>query len=159
MPTTRPVGAALVLSALAVAAVGCPAAKPFPDLHPLTGAVTRDGRPVTAGGLIFLPEPAGGSGVIVNANVRADGTFAAETSQTSNKGRAEIRPGAPAGRYKVVYHPPSNGSRSGLEVELAERVTVGLGANSVTVALPRQLPRGSGEPRDDDPTASPAEEK
>jgi hypothetical protein len=144
MPTTRPAGAALVLSALAVAAAGCPAARPFPDRHPLTGALTRDGRPVTAGGLIFLPEP-GGAGVIVNANVRADGTFAAETSRTSDKGRTEIRPGAPAGRYKVVYHPPSNGSRSG--------------ANAVTLALPHELPRGFGEPRDDDPTTSPPGEK
>jgi hypothetical protein len=158
MPTARPVGAALVLSALALAAAGCPAARPFPDLHPLTGAVTRDGRPVTAGGLIFLPEH-GGSGVIVNANVGADGTFSAETSRTSNTGRTEARPGAPAGRYKVVYHPPSNGSRSGLQVELTERVTVGPGANAVRIVLPHELPRGSGEPRDDDPTAPPPDEK
>jgi hypothetical protein len=159
MPTTRPLGPALVLSALAVSAAGCPAARPFPELHPLTGALTRDGQPVTAGGLIFLPESGGGSGLIVNANVRPDGAFTAETSRTTALGKTEIKPGVPAGRYKVVYHPPSNGARSGLQVELSAQVTVGPGPNRVALSLSGPLPQGAGEPRDDDPTAAPPDEK
>jgi hypothetical protein len=152
VPTYRPAGPCRLLLAFVLAATGCSSAESFPDLHPLTGTVTREGRPVTEGGVIFLPDPPNGSGLVVNASVNPDGTFAAETSRSSGKG-AEIRAGAPSGRYKVVYHPPGNGAKTGLEVELEPRVTVERGANAATLTLPAVMPRGNGVPRDDDPNA------
>ena len=139
-------------AALAGAAVlgGCRPGERFPDLHPVEGTVTRAGRPVAGGGLIFLPDPPNGSGLVVNASVQPDGRFTVETSRTADRG-TEIRPGAPAGAYKVVYHPPGNGQKTGLEVELPAGVTVPAGP--VALALPDALPGGRGVPRDDDPDA------
>src|SRR6516225_9819553 len=131
-------------------AAGCSGEPKFPDLHPLTGMVTREGKPVTKGGIIFVPEPGTGSGFIVNANVRRDGSFTAETSLTSRAGKTTIRPGAPAGRYKAVYHPPSDGSKTGLEVELDTPVVVAAGSPPVAFTLPAAMPAGHGAERDDE---------
>lgn len=143
--------AKLLLLATAVVLAGCPTADPFPDLYPLSGTITRDGKPVTAGGLILLPDPGNGSGLVVNANVNADGTFTVETSWTKPTGGIVSKSGAPAGRYKAVYHPPSNGARTGLEVELSQPVTVEAKENTASFALPLVMPAGNGVPRDDDP--------
>ena len=105
---------------------------------------------VTGGGLLFIPETGERTSLVVNAAVRANGTFAAETIRTADRG-SETRPGAPIGRYKVIYHPPGNGSKTGLEVELDQRVMVEAKANTATVTLPLVMPKGSGLPRDDDP--------
>jgi hypothetical protein len=155
VPTRRPPQTPVVLFALTAAAVGGSATAPFPELHPLTGTVTRDGKPVTGGGLMFAPDPAGGPGLIVNAAVEGDGSFTAQTLRTEADGTLRVRPGAPAGRYRVIYHPPGNGSKTGLEVELDGRVKVGPRPNRVALLLPRELPGGDGMPRDDDPTAPP----
>jgi hypothetical protein len=129
---------------------GCSGDPSFPDLHPLTGTVTREGKPVPEGGIIFVPEPGTGSGLIVNATVRPDGSFTAETSLTSRAGKTTIRPGAPAGRYKAVYHPPSDGSKTGLEVELDTPVVVAAGSPPVAFTLPAAMPAGHGAERDDE---------
>jgi hypothetical protein len=133
-----------------VVSVGCTEDSSFPDLHPLTGTVTREGKPVPEGGIIFVPEPGSGSGLIVNANVRPDGSFTAETSSTSRAGKTTIRPGAPAGRYKAVFHPPSDGSKTGLEIELDTPVVVKAGTTSVNFTLPAVMPAGNGAERDDE---------
>lgn len=144
----------LVAVWLAVAGLtGCRSGEAFPDLHPLTGTVTRDGKPVAGGGLIFLPDPPNGSGLVVNASVRADGTFAAETSRTTGTG-TEIRQGVPAGTYKAIYHPPGDGQKTGLDVTAGERVTVPAGGGTAIVALPTALPAGKGADRDDDPKST-----
>jgi hypothetical protein len=130
-----------------LAACGC-SGDPFPDLHPLSGTVTRDGKPVREGGIIFVPTE-GGSGLIVNANVRPDGTFEAETSGFDRAGKTTIRPGAPAGTYKAVYHPPSDGDRSGLEVGLPDLVVVTAGPTTASFTLPLKMPGGHGAERDD----------
>jgi hypothetical protein len=132
------------VSGLALALAGC-GPKP-PELYPLSGTITRDGAAVTAGGLIFLPEPHDGSGRVVNAAVNADGTFAARTEVTGSDGRMTAQPGVPAGRYKVVYHPPGDGQKVGADVELSERVTVEARANTAALVLP---PKPVGEPRAD----------
>lgn len=152
MPSARRLAAALL------ATLGCSAAEPFPDLQPLTGTVTRGGRPVEGGGLIFLPDPSIRSGLVVDAAVRADGTFEAKTGRTTGSG-TEFRPGAPAGTYRAVYHPPGDGSKMNREVELSRRVEVGVGANSVALVLPDAIPTGTGAVRDDTPGAGVATAK
>jgi len=142
----------VVLLALAVGVCGCGDFRKTPELHPLTGNLTRDGNPVAEGGLIFLPKQAGASGMTVNAMVRNDGTFVAQTLLTRENGAIIVLPGAPRGDYKVIYHPPGNGSKTGLEVELDQEVKVGEEARPVALCLPRDLPQGNGVPRDDDAT-------
>ena len=73
----------------------------------------------------------------------------AETLRTASNGRTVAEPGATAGRYRVTYHPPGDGSKAGLEVTLKEPVTVDAKATTLTLALPEQMPEGQGEPRDD----------
>jgi prepilin-type N-terminal cleavage/methylation domain-containing protein len=134
---------------VAAVAVGC-GGESIPALHPLSGVVTRDGKPVSEGGLIFLPDPHTGSGLVVNASVGVDGTFTGTTSRTTGKG-TEALPGVPAGRYRVIYHPKTDGQKTGLESEVQERVTVEPGMNRVTIVLPEKVPQGGGVDRDDDP--------
>lgn len=134
---------------VAALAVGC-GGESIPELHPLSGVVTRDGKPVSEGGLIFLPDPHNGSGLVVNASVGTDGTFTGTTSRTSGKG-TEVLPGVPAGKYRVVYHPKSDGQKTGLESEIQERVSVEPGSNRLTIVLPETVPQGTGADRDDDP--------
>ena len=129
---------------------GCEDSQSEVELHPLGGRVLREGKPVKNGGLIFVPEGSG-SRLIVNAGVEANGTFNVRTERTLSGGKLDIRPGAPAGRYKVIYHPASNGATMGLEVEFAERVTVEAGGADIELNLPAVMPKGGGIPRDDNP--------
>ena len=133
---------------LAWLCAGCDDAAPMNQLHPLGGTIQRDGQPVKEGGLIFIPDGSSSS-LIVNGAVQANGTFTVRTEKTLSSGKLEIKPGAPAGVYKVVYHPASDGATMGLEVELAERVTVEPGGTEVLLTLPSVMPKGRGEPRDD----------
>lgn len=133
---------------LLLLAVGCGPTPP-PPLNPLTGTITRGGQPVTEGGLIFIPDSGSWGGVVVNAAVAKDGTFTATTSRTTGTATT-IHDGAPVGRYKVVYHPPSDGQKMGLETELPDLITVDAGSNVVNLVLPEKTPVGQGEKRDDD---------
>jgi hypothetical protein len=117
------------------------------DLHELSGTVTREGKPVASGGLIFLPEQPGGMAMTINASVR-DGAFRGMTDRTSASGKTKIEPGVPAGSYRAVYHPASDGSKSNLEMELGV-VKVVAGGTVVQLKLPEKMPTGVGEPRDD----------
>ena len=119
------------------------------DLHELSGTVTREGKPVASGGLIFLPEQTGGMAMTINASVR-DGAFRGMTDRTSASGKSKIEPGVPAGSYRAVYHPASNGSKSNLELELG-KVEVAPGGTVIELKLPEKMPAGVGEPRDDAP--------
>lgn len=119
-------------------------------LHPVTGKVTRQGQPVKDGGLIFIPTQAGKKVFTANASVTG-GTFEARTDRTSASGKTKIENGIPAGTYKAIYHPASNGSKSGLEVEL-QTFEVKPGGNEVDFELPEKMPTGKGAPRDDDPS-------
>lgn len=140
MPTRIPV----VATALLLIA-GCGA--PQPALHPVSGTVARNGTPLAGGGLIFLPESGVWGGRVVNASVNPDGTFSVNTS-TSRGGNTEIQPGAPAGRYKVHYHPPGDGQKVGLEVELPEVITVEPKENVLTLDVPEK----KSSPKKDEPT-------
>ncbi len=129
---------------------GCDESRPAVELHPLGGRVLRGGKPVKDGGLIFVPEGSG-SNLIVNAGVQANGTFNVRTEKTLSGGKLDIKPGAPAGRYKVIYHPASNGATMGLEVEFPDRVVVEPGGTDIELNLPAIMPKGDGVPRDDNP--------
>jgi hypothetical protein len=118
-----------------------------PTLHPAQGTVTKDGKPVTAGGLIFFLESGAWNERVVNANVNADGTFTVETSYTGVTATT-IKPGAPVGRYKVFYHPPGDGQKVGTEIELDERVTIQAGSNELTIDVPNKKTVGSYVERD-----------
>jgi hypothetical protein len=117
------------------------------QLHRLSGTVKRGEKPVMDGGIIFMPVEPSGRAFTVNASVR-DGTFEAVTDRTSAAGRTLIERGAPVGRYKPVYHPQSDGSKVGLEVEL-ETIEVTPGGVVVRLDLPEAMPSGTGQPRDD----------
>ncbi len=117
------------------------------ELHELSGTITREGKPVAAGGLIFIPEQTGGKAMTINASVR-DGAFRGMTDRTSASGKSKIEPGVPAGSYRAVYHPASDGSKSNLEMELGV-VKVVAGGTVVQLKLPEKMPTGVGEPRDD----------
>ena len=119
------------------------------DLHELSGTVSREGKPVASGGLIFIPEQSGGKAMTINASVR-DGAFQGMTDRTSASGKSKIEPGVPAGSYRAVFHPASNGSKANLEVDLGV-VKVVAGGTVVELKLPEKMPTGVGEPRDDAP--------
>ncbi len=127
---------------------GCRAEHSFPELHPLDGTISRDGEPMKGGGIIFLRDAGDPTGMIVNANVNADGTFAGESSLTSVRG-AVIRPGVPAGRYRAIYHPLSDGSVTGLDTKIEGTFEFVAGPNRLDIVLKGATPRGAGTPRDD----------
>lgn len=106
----------------------------LPELHPVVGTVVRDGKPVCGGLLRFHPTGAD-SGVIVNAAVGSDGTFAAETGRADDPGGRRVA-GAPAGSYRVVYLPPAEDQKASRPLDVAGLVTVGPRSNKVTIVLP-----------------------
>lgn len=130
--------------------ISCSADDVPPEVFPVQGTIRHDGEFIREGGLIFLPEPTSNSTLIINAEVEANGTFQVRTEQTTLAGKVISHTGMPAGTYRVVYHPLSDGSRSGLEVELDDRVTIEARENELELVLPDKLPEGAGEPRDDD---------
>ncbi|VTR95964.1 unnamed protein product [Gemmata massiliana] len=119
-------------------AAGCAADAP-PTLYPLTGVLTHGKKPVAGGGLIFMPESDNWGGMVVNASVKADGTFTAETSRTTSTATT-VTPGIPAGRYKVAYHPPSDGQVVGGEYHFPDAVTVEARDNTLVLNLPDEFP-------------------
>lgn len=148
MPTRSKLSA-VFLPVVFLVLCGCSDAGPKLDLHPCVGVVTRDGEPVAGGGMMFRPEDAAMTGFTVNASVDLDGTFVGETLQTGRDGRTTARHGVPAGKYRVIYHPLSDGSRMGLETELLEPIQVEVGPNTITIKLPTSVPREKGVPRED----------
>jgi len=130
---------------------GCMDAGLSVELYPVAGTVIRNGKPVKGGGMMLVPEGSLPSGVSINASVNPDGTFKAETLHTKSNGRTVGTPGVPAGKYRVIYHPPSDGSRMGLEMELKEPITVEAKPNTIEITLPNVAPVGVGEVRDETP--------
>src|SRR5262245_28868035 len=135
MPSRHLVPALLLF----VLVAGCSSEPSPPPLYPLTGTLTQNGKPVTEGGLIFIPESGDWGGLVVNASVRRGGAFAAETSRDPAKATAGL-PGGPAGRYRVAYHPPGDGEKVGTEYHFPEPVTVETKDNALALTLPEQLP-------------------
>lgn len=138
----------LFLAALALMPTGCKQELPFPELHPLQGTISRDGTPMKGGGIIFIPESANPTGLIVNASVENDGTFTGTSSLSTGTG-AVLKPGVPTGRFKAVFHPLSDGSVTGLETNIDEVFEFKPGMNTIRIELKVKQPIGAGVPRDD----------
>lgn len=120
----RPVSVRRLLPVLAVALCGCPATSPFPPLYPVVGDISKDDKPVTSGGIGFVPDDGRYGGVNVSGSVSPDGTFATETSRTTGTGSV-FQPGVPAGRYRLVYHPTGSGEQTGGYYKLPDVLVVG----------------------------------
>ncbi len=129
---------------------GCEKSLPPLDCHPVQGTIfDHNNKPITRGGLIFIPESGTWGINTINANIEKDGTFSVNTSRY-NKSQTEMVPGAPVGRYKVIYHPPGDGQVLDLEQEMTEIVEIEAKTNTlkfIVPPLPEKQP-GQGKPRD-----------
>ena len=87
----RALGPAFLSAALG----GCGEAPAVPEtLHTLTGTVTQNGKAVTGGGRIFVPESGMSGARVIDANVGKDGRFEVRTSSLKDI-PAVCRPGEP----------------------------------------------------------------
>jgi hypothetical protein len=146
--STRRTPAVLASVLLLVGGCGQPAP---PPLYPVSGTLaSADGKPITSGGLIFMPDSGGWGGRVINGSLNPDGAFTTTTS-TSDGGKTELKPGIPAGRYKVVYHPPSDGQKLGLETELPDVVVIEPKENVLTLKLPEKTAEPKSGPPADKP--------
>ena len=126
-----------LISMLGVALlVGCQPDKPkgeLPPLHAVKGSVSRGGNPVGGGVIQFRPEP-DVPNIVVNAEVKPDGTFELKTLHALSQKSA---PGAPAGTYRVLYLPPTAGDQNmaAPPVVLPKPFTVKEGPNELPIDL------------------------
>ncbi len=130
---------AFALLAGGLTLAGCSDDKPkgdLPPLHPAKGKVTRGGAPAAGGSVQFKADPPkpGSDDLMVNAEVKADGTFDLETIHALSMKKGA---GAPAGTYKVTFVPPQGAQQSGAgPVAVPKPVTVAEGPNDLTIELP-----------------------
>jgi hypothetical protein len=93
--------------------------------------------------------------MVVNGSVNPDGTFTTMTSRSVG-GKTEMAQGAPAGRFKVVYHPPGDGQAVGTETELPEVVVIEPKENVLRLDVPpnrsnRELRKQAAESKGEQP--------
>jgi hypothetical protein len=113
--------------------VGCAGDKPHGDLPPMHhahGKVIHNGMPVAGGHIQFQAEPATPD-LIVNAEVRPDGTFELQTLHALSQKKAI---GAPAGTYRVTYMPPAT-DQNIVPVIPTETFVIKEGLNELTIDL------------------------
>src|SRR5947208_2249666 len=72
----------------------------LPELYPVQGTVVKGKRPVNAGFLQLLDPSLQENMLVANGAVRDDGTF--ELSTLSTKVKDLKKPGAPAGKYRIL---------------------------------------------------------
>ena len=153
MPSSAP-NRTLLAVAIALGCAGCSPA-PFPDLQPLTGKISYDGKPLKGGGLLFQAPAGKSGGYIVNANINPDGTFAAETSRVTDA-ETIFAAGAPQGTYTVVFHPSGDdGSEGSARAELPDLVVVGLNGAAAVLEIPKAKPIEIPKPKAESPKAEP----
>ena len=116
--------------------VGCQANQSkgeLPILHSVKGSVTRGGTAVGGGVIQFRPEP-DIADMVVNGEVKADGTFELKTLHALSQ---QSGPGAPAGNYRVVYVAPMVGDQNmaARPVTLPKPFTIKEGPNEFTIDL------------------------
>lgn len=123
--------------AVALLAAGCGDGNQpgFPDLHPVTGVVTKGGSPVSGGVVKFTPVP-DNPDFLINSEVGPDGTFSLSTVRTTDT-RGERKPGVAPGQYTVTYIPVAGDQTAGYQppVTLPDPVTVEAKANELTIEL------------------------
>lgn len=117
---------------------GCAVDTP-PPLYPVTGSIQQGKKVVSGGGLILMPESGGWAGAVVNASVNADGTFTVQTSRVGGS-ETKLLPGAPAGRYKIAYHPPGDGQKVGGEYHFPDVAVIEAKDNTLVLILPDEFP-------------------
>src|SRR5262245_1588899 len=113
--------------------LGCQENKPkgdLPPLHPAKGKVVRGGTPVGGGLVQFQTDPAMPD-LIVNSEVKPDGTFELQTLHALSQKKA---PGAPAGTYTVTYLPPAT-DQNIVPVIPAQTYPIQAGTNELTIDL------------------------
>src|SRR5262245_41723556 len=116
---------------------GCDGGKPkgeLPQLHPAKGKVVRGGQPVTGGSLRFFADP-DDPDVVIGGEVKLDGTFKLQTMHAQSQKKAT---GAPAGTYRVTYHPPLGDQTAGpnpAPVEVPQPQTIQAGSNDLTIEV------------------------
>jgi hypothetical protein len=130
--------ARLVPLVVCLLAAGCAADVP-PPLYPVTGVLTQGKKTVAGGGLILIPESGEWGSAVVNANVNPDGTFTVQTSRVTGN-QTKMSAGAPAGRYKVAYHPPGDCQKVGGEYHFPDVATVEAKDNALVLTLPDDFP-------------------
>jgi len=88
------IAAVVGLSYLFVGCGGVDSAKP--KVYPVSGKVTRNGQPLTAGEVMFTPSggPEGASGHIATGQIGSDGSYTLTTFNTGD--------GAVLGKHKVT---------------------------------------------------------
>ena len=108
----------------------------LPKLYPVEIELLQDGKPVAQGGLIFQPEKPVGRGIVYNAEHVGQGVFKGRILFHSAEG-TKVLPGVATGTYRIVYHPPSDGQKTNLEVALNDSLTVGKEPAKVRLELPK----------------------
>ena len=108
----------------------------LPALYSVEVELVQDGKPVDRGALMFEPEKPGKKSIVFNAEHTGGGKFRGRVLFQGEQG-TQIKPGVAAGTYRVLYHPPSDGQRTNLEVPLKETLTVQAGENKVCMELPK----------------------
>jgi len=121
---------------LLLGVIGCgPAASDLPPLHPVTGSVTQDKKPLKDCQLRFNPEK-GGERLVITGVCDAEGKFKLSTFHSTSNARQD---GAPEGSYKVVLTLPMNADQSGGgKVDWKDPVIVKSGANQADFELPKK---------------------
>src|SRR5688500_14472551 len=77
--------------------------KPLPELAPVTGTITMDGKPLADAEVLFIP--ASSVGFTAAATTDSSGAYTLQTASGKDSG-----PGAPAGEYKVTVSRYVDGS-------------------------------------------------
>jgi hypothetical protein len=112
---------------------------PFSDLFVVKGVVMRGNDPVKGGAVRFQSD-SDKQEFLVNSEVGSDGTFSLITVRTTDK-QGERKPGAPAGKYKVMYYPNAADQTAGGStdpIELSQAVTVEAKENNLKLELPKK---------------------
>lgn len=118
-----------LLAFAVMSTVGC---SDVPPLFPVRGTVIVGDSKPSSGGVLFVSETPV-KGLIVSGEVAKDGTFELKTMRTG--GDLDIRPGAPAGSYRVTYQKLTDGQDQNFGVVL-DGVVIKEGENDLKLEFP-----------------------
>lgn len=114
--------------AAALLAAGCTPASKMPELHPVTGQVSRGSTPIPQAIVRFASDDTEPAFTYVGVT-GVDGKFTISTLEAKTNKKS---PGAPAGTYRIVIVlPMDENQRGGGELTLPEPFTVKSGTNVI----------------------------